>query len=176
MSILFYILSTPRKNPHAYVNLNLGLHGDIAMSSLPLISPILSLKDPGSCEVAATPLRPPSGRRGIDRRRFCSYAICFTNISCIFAPKELKRGSEGGISLSTKSRHLPLRKQFHHDSSGKSYKQSLLRLLCFYGCTSIAVIQYCTFESSHAFCPTINLPNPIPGQLCSIISMRLNPF
>ena len=113
--------------------------------SLPQISPVLSLKDHGSCEVAATPLRPQSERRGMYCRRFCSYRNCFTNISCIFAPKELKRGSEGGISLSTKSRHLPLRKQFHHDSSGKSYKQSLLRLLCFYGCTSIAVILCCLF-------------------------------
>ena len=83
-----------------------------------------NFEDHGSCEVAATPLRPPSGRRGMYCRRFCSYAICFTNISCIFAPKELKRGLEGGISLSTKSRHLPLRKQFHHDSSG-NYTSSL---------------------------------------------------
>ena len=156
------------------LSVNLQLHH--ILRPLPPISPVLSFEDRGSCEDAATALRPPSGRRGMYCRRFCSYAICFTNISCIFAPKELKRGLEGGISLSTKSRHLPLRKQFHHDSSGKSYKQSLLRLLCFYGCTSIAVIQYCTFESSHAFCPTINLTNPIPGQLCSIISMRLNPF
>lgn len=45
MSILFCILSAPRKNPHASVNLNLGLHGDIAMSPLPPISPVLSLKN-----------------------------------------------------------------------------------------------------------------------------------
>ena len=74
--------------------------------------------------------------------------IVFLSIYCIFAVKELKRGPEGGLSLSTKSRHLPLRKQFRHDSPGKSYRQSLWRLLCFYGCTSIAVIQYCTFDQS----------------------------
>ena len=37
-----------------------------------------------------------------------------------FAPKELKREPEGGLSFSAKSCHLPLRKQFNHDSPGKS--------------------------------------------------------
>ena len=43
---------------------------------------------------------------------------CFNKIST-FVAKEVKRSQEGGLSLSTKSRHLPLRKQFHYESPGK---------------------------------------------------------
>ena len=49
---------------------------------------------------------------------FPSDICCYLKFSYLCS-EVVKRGSEGGLSLSTKSRHLPLRKQFHHDSSGK---------------------------------------------------------
>jgi hypothetical protein len=54
------------------------------------------------------------------------YSLARSFKKSTFALKELKRGKEGGISPSTKPRHLPLRKQFHHDSSG-NYTSSLNR-------------------------------------------------
>ena len=92
-----------------------------------------------------------------------------------FAGKGIKREPDGGLSYSTKSWHLPLRKQFRHEPSGK-YISSLNEAAYFLTYASIAVIQYCTLVPSLPFCPTVNLTGPIPGHLYSMIKMRLKPF